>query len=117
MSLAQTIISSLAFVGCPVVQQSYAGDAETYIVFRLDHSPNDFANDAPQHDIVYVSLHLFAPFTLNTKSMRKRIRKALFEAGFTYPETVDASTTQRTSDGTEQHIVFECEIAEGIDEL
>ena len=115
MNIAQTIISSLSFVGCPVVQQSYAGDEETYIVFRLDYDPSDFANDEPQHDIVYVSLHLFAPFTLNTKTLRRRIRKALFDAGFTYPETIDASTTQRTSDGTEQHMFFECEIAEGID--
>lgn len=117
MNIAQTIISALAFAGCPVVQQSYAGDEETYIVFRLDHSPSDFANDSPQHDVVSVSMHLFAPFTFNTKTMRKRIRKSLFDAGFTYPETIDVSSTQRTSDGTEQHIVFEFEIAEGIDDV
>ena len=115
MNIAQTIISALEFIGCPVVQQSYAGDAETYIVFRIDNYPSDFANDTPQHDIVDVTLHLFAPFTLNTKALRKDIRKALFAAGFTYPETTDASTTYRSSDGTEQHIVFECMIAEGME--
>ena len=116
MNTAQKIIEALEFTGYPVVQSSYAGSAETYIVFRLDSYPNDFANDGPQHDITEVQLHLFAPFTLNTRRLRKQIRKALAEAGFTYPNAIDASETVRSSDGTEQHVVFECEIEEGVND-
>lgn len=114
MSVAQSIISALAVTGLPIAQTSYAGDDDVYIIFRIDESPDDFANDEPGHDIVSVQLHLFAPFTQNTTKLRKQIRKALHEAGFTYPRTIDASETARSSDGTEQHIVFECEGVEGV---
>ena len=35
--------------------------------------------------------------------------------GFTWPSMTDASETARSSDGTEQHLVFEFETAEGIE--
>lgn len=114
MSVAHDIISALSFTGLPIAQTSYAGDAEMYITFRIDENPDDFGNDEPGHDIVSVQLHLFAPFTRNTTKLRKQIRKALHAAGFTYPRTIDASETVRSSDGTEQHIVFECEDVEGV---
>ena len=114
MSMAQNIINALSVTGLPVAQTSYAGEDETYITFRIDENPGDFANDEPGHDVVSVQLHLFAPFTRNTTKLRKQIRKALFAAEFTYPRTIDASETVRSSDGTEQHIVFECEGVEGV---
>lgn len=110
--MAQKIIKALEFTGYPVAQSSYSGNAETYFVFRLDSYPENFANDDPLHDLTTVQLHLFAPFTLNTRILRKKVRKAMAEAGFTYPNTIDASEVVRASDGTEQHIVFECEIEE-----
>ena len=60
-------------------------------------------------------LHLFAPFTANLTSMQKRVKRAISGAGFTWPSMTDASETARSSDGTEQHLVFEFETAEGIE--
>lgn len=109
------IIKALNFTGYPVAQTSYAGKSEIYFVFRLDAFPGNFRDDEPGCDVVSAQVHLFAPFTLNTRKLRSQVRKALFDAGGTYPQVVDASETMRSSDGTEQHIVFECEFEEVIE--
>lgn len=116
MSLERKIIKTLEFAGYPIAQTSYAGKSETYFVFRIDKVPTEFTDDAPGYDIAMIQIHLFAPFTLNTRKLRQQVRKAFFDAGFTYPVIVDASETERSSDGTEQHIVFECEIEEVIED-
>lgn len=114
MSVASDITAAVGFTGYPVHQISYDGTATTYFVLNMNAIPTNFADDAPQHDRWLVQLHFFAPFTLNTTTIRRRIRDALFAAGYSYPSLVDASETTRASDGTEQHVVFEFEVAEAI---
>ena len=115
MSVASDVAAAVAFTGYPVHQVSYDGEEATYFTLNMNAIPSDFADDAPQHDRWLIQLHLFAPFKLNTTTIRRQIRNALFAAGFTYPSLVDASESARSSDGTEQHIVFEFDAAEGID--
>lgn len=115
MSIAGDIAAAVAFTGYPVHQVSYDGEEATYFVVNMNAIPTNYADDAPQHDRWLIQLHLFAPFTLNTTAIRRQIRDALFGAGFSYPHLVDASETTRSTDGTEQHIVFEFEAVEGID--
>lgn len=117
MNAAQRIIKALAFTGIPVSRIRYDGEEETYFVFLLDSYPADFANDQPQHELTEVELHLFAPFSLNTRALRKQVRKALTDAGFTHPIVRDFSQAARKSDGAGQHVLFECEIAEGVDDV
>ena len=112
MTIPQKIIQALSFSGLPVSQTRHDGTEDAYFVFRLDVFPGDFGNDEPSHDVVAVQLHLFAPFAMNTTKLRKQVRRALVNAGFTAPEAQDVSGAARKSDGTEQHIVFECEIEE-----
>jgi hypothetical protein len=114
VSVASEIAAAVAFTGYPVHQISYDGTATTYFVMNMDGIPDNFADDAPQHDRWLVQLHLFAPFTLNTTTIRRQIRNALHAAGYTYPSQVDASENARAADGTEQHIVFEFEATEAI---
>lgn len=115
MSIASEIIQAVAFTGIPCAQVSYDGDAETYFVFNMDAVPDAFADDEAQADRWLVQLHLFAPFTLNTTALRKQIRLAVRDALGAYPAQIDASEGVRAADGTEQHIVFEFEIATGVD--
>lgn len=115
MSIASDIAAAVSFTGYPVHQVSYDGEATTYFTLNMNAFPANFADDAPQHDRWLAQLHLFAPFTLNTTTIRRQIRNALFEAGCTYPSLVDASENTRSTDGTEQHVVFEFEVPEGID--
>lgn len=112
MSVPKKIREALEFTGLPVSQMRHDGPEEAYFVFRLDSFPQNFAGNTALHDVTAVQLHLYAPFTMNTRRLRKQVRKAMEEAGFTRPNSLDVSDAARKSDGTEQHIVFECEIEE-----
>lgn len=114
MSIASRIVNAVSFAGLPCVQVSFNGDADTYFVFNLQAVPSAFADDAPEADIWLIQLHLYAPFTLDTTKLRRKVRNAIHEAGFTYPDMQDASSGIRSTDGTEQHIVFEFEDATGV---
>lgn len=109
------IRAALAFTGLPCQMNIYDGMEEEYLTINIDTSADDFADDMPGHDRNLLQVHLFAPFTINTMRLRREIRAALFAAGCTYPDVIDASESARSSDGTEQHIVFECELATEVD--
>lgn len=111
MSVASSIRTALSELNIPIVQLNYSGDEETYLTFNMISTPDDFADDEPGADVWSVQLHLFAPFTNDTTTLRRQIKAALVAAGFTAPKMTDASENTRASDGTEQHIVFEFEAA------
>lgn len=110
------IRTGLSFTKLPCSLNAYDGTEDTYFVLNVDTHADNFADDAPQHDRHLVQVHLFAPFTRNTMLLRKQVRAALFAAGCTYPDVTDASESVRAADGTEQHVVFECELVTGVDE-
>ena len=80
---------------------------EVYIVFNYFTTPDDFGDDEPEHEVVSVQVHLFCPGGFNSLAMRKRIKKSLDSAGFTFPSATDLS------DRDGQHHLFECMIAVG----
>lgn len=117
MSIASRIIEATgpnSSIGIPCVQGNYEGSENTYLSFKIDTYPNNFADDYPLTDKIIVMMHLFAPFLRNTRVLREQIREAIADAGFTYPTATDVSENTRASDGTEQHIVFEFEDAIGV---
>lgn len=116
MSVASQIRAAVAFTGYPCEQIRYDGSADTYFTFNMFSTPDDFGDDEPGADIWNIQLHLFAPFELDTTRLRRQIKTAIRAAGFTAPSMVDASEAVRVADGTEQHLVFEFEIATGVGE-
>ena len=84
------IRAALAFTKLPCQLDVYDGLEDTYLVLHLDTLAADFADDAPCHDRHLVQVHLFAPFTRNTTQLRKEMRAALFAAGCTWPDLIDA---------------------------
>lgn len=113
MSIESRIIAAVSGTGLPCRYGIYEGGATTYLTFNVNSIPANFADDAPQHERWLVQLHLFAPFTTDTTTVRGQIKEALLAADFSYPVQLDASNSVRDSDGTERHIVFEFEAAEG----
>lgn len=111
MSIQAQIISAVAFSGLPCAYEVYDGDATAFLTFNMNSIPANFADDAPQHDRWLIQLHLFAPLTTDTTTLRKQIKAAIFVAGFTYPSQVDATAP----DDPERHVVFDFETAEGAD--
>lgn len=82
---------------------------KTYFAFNYTVIPADFADDAPCHERYLVQVHFFCPLNVNITGLKKSVRQRLYAAGFTWPSITDAS------DENSRHIVFECEIAEGVD--
>lgn len=81
-----------------------------YCTFQYDEFPDLFADDAPGMIQYLIQLHWFLPAGRDPVAKKKQLRRALAEAGFTYPEVVNASG----EDG--QHYVFECRCTEGAEE-
>ncbi len=109
MSVDAQIKAALSAFGDPVANAVYRGDADRYYVFNYTTIGTDYADDEPQHERYLIQVHLFAPLSENVTRRVKQTKKALLNAGFTWPETENAS------DDEGRHIVFECETAEGVD--
>ena len=92
--------------GYKVSTNIYTGSEQIYFVISVNAFPDDFADDGPQHIKYLCSVHLYCPHLFSTTVLKKQVKKALHDAGFTYPTEIDAS------DET-QHIVFEFEGADG----
>lgn len=109
MSVDAKIKAALMGFGDPVENAVYHGSAARYYVFNYRTSGIDYADDNPSAELYLVQVHLFAPLDENITHRRKQTKKALCDAGFTWSDTHDAS------DEESRHIVFECQIAEGVD--
>lgn len=109
MSVDSRIKAALSVFGDPVENAVYHGDKERYYVFNYSTSGMDFADDEPGHEKYFVQVHLYAPLGENITQRIKQTKRALNDAGFTWPKTANAS------DEEGRHIVFECETAEGVD--
>lgn len=89
--------------------QDQSEEAETYFVFNYSTIGIGHADDDPTGERYLIQVHLFAPLAANLTRIKKQTKTALHEAGFTWPETVDAS------DEKSRHIVFEFEYVDGVD--
>lgn len=111
MSVQQKIVAALKPFGDPVQSGTYTPEdaaKEKYYTFNIGDIPTDHADDAPNHEINLVQVHFFCPKTFNSVSRAEATKQALFAAGFTWPSKTDATD----EDG--QHLVFECQDAQGV---
>ena len=84
----------------------YAGDAKTYCTFNMSEFPTAFADDRARHTRYLIQLHLYAPGgpkRASCRELRTKLSLAIWEAGFTCPEIVNAG------DSDTQHYVLEFE--------
>lgn len=111
MSLNSTLTAALTLIA-PTEADAYEGGAtasrgqgkrEVYITFNYDTIPGDFGDNEPGCERALIQVHLYAPIGRNVLPQRRAIKRALHEAGFTWPSYTNASD----KDG--QHHVFECE--------
>ena len=78
---------------------------EVYITFNYSTNPDNFGDNEPDHEVYSVQVHLFCPASTDSLLIRRDIKNALRDAGFTFPSSVDAT------DADGQHHIFECLIA------
>lgn len=115
-SVDSLITSSLSGLGFPVwnsvkenEHQSQADEESTYYVFNYSSFGVGYADDDPTGEVSVIQVHLFAPLSQNLTSLIRRTKAAIHQAGFTWPETVNAS------DEKSRHIVFEFQFVDGVD--
>lgn len=105
MTVNQILIDALSPLGIPVTPDFNGGGAKEYITFNcVDDSGAVFGDDAPILDVALMQIHYFLPLNKDYLGTRKKIRRRLFEAGFTFPEV------EELTEETKRHIIFECEI-------
>lgn len=112
MSVEAEVKTVLDRFGDPVEKSTlYASSGKNsrrYYTFACQSFGDDFGDDGPGCERWLVQVHLFAPLWENCLEQVRETKRALFAAGFTWPDMTDATDT----DG--QHYVFECKMAQGI---
>lgn len=109
MNLDTLITTTLSPLGYAAYANQYDGDDDIFFVFNYTTYPDGFWNDEANAEKHLVQIHLFAPHGDNINALRKKTKKAIVDAGLTWPSEVNASETSC------QHYVYECEIITGAD--
>lgn len=111
MTVNKIIKTALMPFGIPITTDFYGGGKDEYFTFNYaDDRAVDFGDNAPTHVVAYMQIHYFLPMDKDYLSMKKKIRRALFEAGFTYPDVTEITESNI------RHLIFSCNI-ENEDEL
>ena len=116
-SVDSMIKTALSVVGLPIWNSvkeeentKYGGGVQpTYYVFNYSSYGVGYADDEPTGEVYLIQVHLFAPLASNLTRLVRKTKAALHNAGFTWPETVNAS------DNNGRHIVFEFQFVDGVD--
>lgn len=85
----------------------YTGGLLEYVVWNYTEIPSVYAERAPHASRYLCQVHLYLPHKEEPLDAIQALRRALFEADFTWPSLTDAS------DGEGQHYVLECQFADG----
>ena len=94
-------------IGLPAYPDFNTQGEETYVVYNVAaETPTYFADDAPQAVIADLQAHLYMPADKNFFDDNLKMKRALFDAGFTFPAVV-LNTTEENN--TVRHIVYEFE--------
>lgn len=115
MTVNEQIKTALAPLALPVKPDRYKGDEESYLVFNYTTMGMGFSDDAPGYERYLVQVHYFCPEGVSSIAIREKIKRMLFNAGFTWPDEVNAAdSSMQKNDDNKQHYVFECEYVEGL---
>ena len=107
MTVNEKIIQALKPFNLPVREKFSDDDKEEYFTFNFtDDRASEFGDNQPTSVTVKLQIHYVAPIRKNYLEIKKKVRKALFENGFDYPEVSDETTPGDTI----RHIVFETAI-------
>lgn len=113
MSVEEKIVAALAPFGDPVEKSLLYAAAKDlpprYYTFSVSSRGDNFGDDEPGCEVWMVNVHFFARPNESVSRRRQQTKRALYRAGFTWPQCIDAS------DQEGPHLVFECEIAEGVE--
>lgn len=106
MNSFEKIKAACDAVGIPAYPDFETKGEDTYAVYNYSSEyPDCFGDDAPEHIVASLQLHLYLPGDENFYEIRKLLRSALFEQDFTFP-SISLNTVE---DNNVRHITFEFE--------
>ena len=109
-SLNERLIAAVRPVTGVCVPDLYLGEQESYCTFNFTELPEGLGDNG-MHAVRYlVQLHLFAPLKAGSVALRRQLRQALLDAGFTPPSITNAT------DEICQHYIFEFEYVGGLED-
>lgn len=108
MSLDERLRSLLLQFGYEVQQGVYTGKHEQYITFNYTAVPISFSDDLPEWEKYLIQIHLYCPLAANPNPLIRKIKAALVESDFTYPEIY------HDDDNKCRHSIIETEWAEEV---
>lgn len=103
MNIEEKIVAAIRPVTANIFPQEYSGTSLEYCTYNYDSLPRLFADGRARRYVHLIQLHYCCPAETNSFEMRRKLLKAIVDAGFSSPEITDAS------DDAGQHWVFEFE--------
>lgn len=113
MTAYEKIVQSIGDLGYPYEPEVYKGKADSYFTYNYaDDRGALFADNEPQTNIASMQVHFYMPADKSFSDIKKKIRNALFQNGFTYPVITVLTEDEKKI----RHIIFECDIEEDMEE-
>ena len=111
MTEFEKIIAAIKPFGFPHAPDIYEGSEECFFVYNYaDEWANFYADNAPAAVLASVQVHLYIPAEENFIELKNKVRRALHQQGFPYPEVTVLREAKK------RHLVFECDIEEELEE-
>lgn len=114
-SVNALLIETLSSIAPTFPGMEYVGNLDPknsrYIVFNYTTMSTGFADNMPLFERYLIQVHYYCPVNDSTVAIRSRIKKMLFQAGFTWPDEHPAGSSADDHSGAEgQHYCFECKL-------
>lgn len=111
MTEFEKIIEAIKPFGFPYAPDIYEGGEEHFFVYNYaDDRGVLYADNVPIAVRASVQVHLYIPAEENFIALKNKVRRALCQQDFTYPEVTVLREAKK------RHLVFECDIEEEMEE-
>lgn len=106
----RTALDEYVSQGWPVTPDTVRTDADHYFTFNTYFDQgDDFGDDAPEHNVLSVYVHMYLPDTENYLPHKKRVRQLLHAGGFSYAQVTETADPDREG---YRHLIFDVEYIE-----
>lgn len=105
--VAEKIRTACETVISDVFPQIYTGALLHYVTYNYNIIPSVWTESGPAASRYLCQVHFYLPHKEDPREDILGLQRALFDAGFTWPDVTDAE------DADGQHWVLECEYADG----
>ena len=107
MTALKAAYQALKPLGITIRPDLQTGSEKEFITYNYaSDRGTEYGDDTPAGNLVDIQVHYCNDLSAPYSAVKAIIRKALDEAGFTYPSVTEQNTETR------RHLVFECEYFE-----